>query len=296
MHTKTSRVTLALFLGPTLLGLALFTYIPIVASFGLSFTRWNLLGSPQWVGWANYQRVLQDPLFWQTLGNTVGFVVLSTLGEVLLGLGLALLVALPLKRSVWFRSAYFMPFITPMVSIALVWGWLYDPQYGGINSAIKAVAHTLHWPLGDPIAWLYDTRTAMLAVVVLRIWKSVGYTMLLLLAGLQAISPAVYEAAEMEGATRWQVFYYVTLPLLSPTLFFVTTVTLINAFQVFDAIYLLTQGGPQHHTEVLVSWLFKNAFTFYKVGEASAIAYLLFLLIMGLTVLQWWGKKRWVHD
>jgi ABC-type sugar transport system permease subunit len=132
MLPKTSRVTLALFLGPTLVGLLLFTYLPIVASFGLSFTRWNLLGSPQWVGLANYQKVLHDPLFWQTLGNTIGFVLFSTVGEVLLGLGLALLVALPLKRSVWFRSAYFMPFITPMVSIALVWGWLYDPQYGAL--------------------------------------------------------------------------------------------------------------------------------------------------------------------
>jgi multiple sugar transport system permease protein len=280
-------------------GLLVFTYVPILASLGLSFSYWNLLGTPTWVGLENYETVLKDPLFWKTFQNTWLFVGVSAVLEVGFGLWLAVLLNQIVRGQSLFRTAYFLPFITPMVSITLVWGWIYDPQYGALNTLLSGLADGIaQWSGGalnrEPIAWLYDPRTAMGAVIALRVWKNVGYNLVIFLAGLQNISPDLYESAALDGATPVQTFWKITLPMVSPTLFFVLIVTLINAFQVFDTIYLLTQGGPEHSTEVMVYWMFKNAFEFYKVGPASAIAYLLFIIILVLTVIQWQLRKRWV--
>jgi len=278
-------------LAPCLIGLILFTYIPIFASLGLSFSYWNLLGTPEWVGLANYQAVLQDPLFWQSFRVTWTFVIITAILEVVIALALAVLlqrIARPLWQTI-FRSLYFLPVITPMVSVALVFGWLYDPAYGLLNFVLKS----LHL-INAPVAWLYDPKTALFAVAALRVWKGVGYTMILFLAALQGVSPSLHESATLDGAGAWQTFWKVTLPMITPTLFFVTVMAIINGFQVFDAVYLLTQGGPEHATELLVYWMFKNAFEFYKVGPASAIAYLLFIMILVLTLIQWQLRKRWV--
>lgn len=278
-------------LAPCLIGLIVFTYIPIFASLGLSFSYWNLLGTPEWVGLSNYQAVLQDPLFWQSFRVTWVFVIITAILEVVIALGLAVLlqrIARPLWQTI-FRSLYFLPVITPMVSVALVFGWLYDPAYGLLNFALKS----LHL-IKAPVAWLYDPKTALFAVAALRVWKGVGYTMILFLAALQGVSPSLHESATLDGAGAWQTFWKVTLPMITPTLFFVTVMALINGFQVFDSVYLLTQGGPEHSTELLVYWMFKNAFEFYKVGPASAIAYLLFIMILVLTLIQWQLRKRWV--
>jgi multiple sugar transport system permease protein len=173
--------------------------------------------------------------------------------------------------------------------MSIVWGWIYEPQYGVLNWMLQSLGL-----IKEPIAWLYDTHTAMGSVILLRVWKNVGYNVVLFLAGLQAIPEQVYESANLDGASPWQTFWKITLPMVTPTLFFVLTITLINAFQVFDSIYLLTQGGPEHSTDVMVYWMFKNAFEFYKIGPASAIAYILFLVILILTVIQWQMRKRWV--
>jgi multiple sugar transport system permease protein len=185
-----------------------------------------------------------------------------------------------------------MPYITPMVSITLVFGWIYDPQFGLLNAAIQTV--DVFGLMKEPVAWLQDPKTAMASVVMLRVWKNVGYNVLLFLAALGNLPSDLEESAHLDGASSWQIFWRITLPLISPTLFFVLVMTMINAFQVFDSIYLLTQGGPQHATEVLVYWMFKNAFEFYKIGPASAIAYILFWVILALTALQWQIRKRWV--
>jgi multiple sugar transport system permease protein len=280
------------FILPCLLGLIVFTYLPILASFGLSFSYWNLLGEPQWVGLANYQAVIQDPIFWTTFWNTWGFVLASGVLEVVLGLLLAVWIFQLLRGQAWFRSLYFMPYITPMVSITLVFGWIYDPQFGLLNAAIQTV--DVFGLMKEPVAWLQDPKTAMASVVMLRVWKNVGYNVLLFLAALGNLPSDLEESAHLDGASSWQIFWRITLPLISPTLFFVLVMTMINAFQVFDSIYLLTQGGPQHATEVLVYWMFKNAFEFYKIGPASAIAYILFWVILALTALQWQIRKRWV--
>ncbi len=277
----------ALFILPCFMGLGIFTYIPVLMSLGLSFSYWNLLGQPQWVGFSNYSAVLQDPVFWKTLQNTVMFV----LGTVSLDVTMALLLALLLNRAIRgigvFRTIFFLPVITPMVSVALVWGWLYDPNYGWLNAILQLFGV-------EPIAWLYDKQWALGAIILLQVWKGMGYNMVILLAGLQGIPTHIYESAELDGANGWQQFWRLTLPMLSPTLFFVVTVSLINAFQAFDAVYLLTEGGPENSTQVLVYWLFKNAFQFYKIGPASAMAYILFMIILTLTVIQWQMRKRWV--
>ncbi|MBX2861780.1 MAG: sugar ABC transporter permease [Vampirovibrio sp.] len=282
------------FLAPCLLGLLIFTYLPIAASFGLSFSYWNLLGTPHWVGLENYQHVLADPLFWKTLLNTGLFVVGVALLEIWLGLVLAVTLNQIWLGKTFFRTAYFLPFVTPLVSVAVVWGWIYEPEYGLLNWGLSFAPILTQWNGGEPIAWLYDPRTALWALVLLSVWKSLGYTLVLFLAGLQAIPNTVYESASLDGAGTWQTFWKVTLPMVTPTLFFVSIITLINGFQAFDAVYLLTQGGPQHSTTVLVYWMFKNAFEFYKIGPASAIAYLLFFIVLLLTLVQWQLRKRWV--
>lgn len=275
------------FIGPALSGLLVLTWVPVLMSLALSFCRWDLLGTPQFVGLTNYQALLGDPLFWQTLKNTLVFVTGSVSLEITLALSLALMLNRAVKGVGLFRTLFFLPVVTPMVSVALVWGWLYDPQHGGLNALLGLCGI-------KPIAWLFDTHWAMPAIILLRVWKEVGYTMLLLLAGLQAIPTHLLESAALDGANGLKRLVYVTLPMLSPTLFFVLTVCLINAFQAFDSVYLLTQGGPQHSTQVLVFWVFQNAFQFYKVGPASAMAYVLFLLVLGITVVQWQLRKRWV--
>lgn len=282
-----------LFIAPVLLGLLVFTYAPTLVSFALSFTQWHLLGTPQWVGLANYQHLLGDPLFAKVLLNTTVFVIVVTMGEVLLAIGLAWWVFNLVGKLAWLqklcRTIFFLPVVAPLVSVALVWGWLYDPQIGVINNLLSALGFS-------PVAWLYDSHTALWAVMVLQIWKSAGYGFLIVLAGLQAVDTALLEAATLDGATAFQRFYRVVLPVIAPTVFFVTVVSMINNFQAFDSIYLLTQGGPNSSTEVLVHWLFTSAFEGFEVGKASAMAYVLFVIILSLTLLQWWGRKRWAED
>jgi len=277
------------FLAPCLLGLIIFTYLPVFASLGLSFSYWNLLGTPRFIGLENYANVLNDPLFWKSFGTTWWFVLWSGVLEVAIALVLAVWLNRAIRGQTFFRTAYFLPFITPMVSVALVWGWLYDPSYGMFNWLLQQ-AHLI----GKPIPWLYDPKTALWAVIILRVWKDIGYNIVIFLAGLQAVPPSLYESANLDGASGWRTFWLVTLPMITPTLFFVSIMTLINGFQAFDSVYLLTQGGPEHSTELLVYWMFKNAFEFYKIGPASAIAYILFVVILLLTLGQWQLRKRWV--
>lgn len=277
-----------LFLLPAVLGLGLFNAIPTLQSFYLSLTTWNFLGTPRFVGLANYQALFADSLFYQVFGQTLIFGFATVAGEVVLALALALLLARPLRGMAIFRTAFFLPVVTSLVAVSILWGWIYDPQIGVLN-----------WALGQlgvsPIPWLSEPGWAMAAVVILSIWKGLGYNIILLLAGLSAIPQQYDEAAQVDGANGVQRLGYVTLPLLAPTLFMVITVALINAFQAFDAIYMLTGGGPANSTSVMVYWLYKQAFQYYHVGKASAIAYVLFALILALTWLQWRVRKQWVH-
>ena len=276
---------IALFLGPSVIGLTAFTLLPILSSLGLSFTDWDLLRPPAFVGLSNYRHLLGDPEFWRTLRNTVTFLV----GYVPLVLTTGLLVAVLLNASIpfrqVFRAMYFVPVVTSWVAVALVWKWLFNPVYGLINSAIGTLGIT------GP-AWLFDPNWAMVAVILTSVWKDTGFVMVIMLAGLQGIPREYYEAASIDGASRPQGLFHITIPLLAPTLSFCLSISLIGAFQVFDQVYVMTEGGPAGATMVLVERVVANAFSYSRMGYASAMSWVLFLLIFVVTVF-FYRIRRW---
>lgn len=277
-----------LFLLPNLLGFLAFVFIPIIASFVLSFTDWDLLTPLRWVGFDNYSRLLmEDTIFWRVLWNTIYFSV----GTVPLGILIALLLAIALNQKVLgmkiFRAAYFIPFISSTVAVAVVWQWLYNPQFGLLNYLLSLVG------IAGP-NWLSSTRWAMPAVIIMSIWRGLGFNMLLYLAGLQGIPDHYYEVADIDGASRFAKFRYITIPLLSTTTFFVFIMSIIGSFQVFDQIYIMTGGGPARATSVLVHYMYQNAFSYFRMGYASAVAYVLFFLVFLFTILQLYRSRSFV--
>lgn len=276
---------LALFLGPSVLGLLLFTAAPILASLGLSFSSWDLLTPARFVGTGNFRRLATDPEFWRTLRNTLSFLV----GYVPLVLAAGLLTAVLLNGVVIlrqvFRVMYFVPVVTSWVAVALVWKWLYNPVFGPINNALTAIG------IQGP-AWLLDPNWAMPAIILTSVWKDTGFLMVIFLAGLQGIPREYYEAASIDGASRAQGLLHITLPLLAPTFLFCLSISLINGFQVFDQIYVMTEGGPAGATMVLVERIVANAFSYSRMGYASAMSWALFLIIFVVT-LTFWRMRRW---
>ncbi len=276
---------LALFLGPSVLGLLLFTAAPILASLGLSFSSWDLLTPARFVGTGNFRRLATDPEFWRTLRNTLSFLV----GYVPLVLAAGLLTAVLLNGVVIlrqvFRVMYFVPVVTSWVAVALVWKWLYNSVFGPINNALTAIG------IQGP-AWLLDPNWAMPAIILTSVWKDTGFLMVIFLAGLQGIPREYYEAASIDGASRVQGLLHITLPLLAPTFLFCLSISLINGFQVFDQIYVMTEGGPAGATMVLVERIVANAFSYSRMGYASAMSWALFLIIFVVT-LTFWRMRRW---
>jgi multiple sugar transport system permease protein len=276
----------AVFVAPSLIGTFLFIVIPSVFSLLISFSKWNLLKTPKFCGFDNYVELFGNPLFYKVLANTLFYsVAISVLG-VLIPLILAVIIDKKIKGAEMFKTVYFLPYITPMIIIALVWEWIFDPQRGAMNWLL----------LNSHIDWLYNSHLAMYALILVSIWKNIGYNMILILTGLQGISPSLYEASRIDGAGEVRTFFRITLPMVSPMLFFVMIITMISSFQVFDLIYLMTNGGPDNSTNVLVFWLYKNAFEYFKAGEASAIAYVLFVIILILSIIQWKLRKKWVFN
>ena len=273
------------FILPAVLGTVIFIIIPIFASFGLSFLDWNLISKPVFAGLGNYTELFKDPVFYKVLWNTLYYSLVTTIFSIILPLILATALNGKIKGSGFFKTAYFIPFVTPMIVIGIVWTWIFDPNYGVLNWVLG---------IGDNIKWLYDKDFAMPALIIVSVWKNIGYNMVIFLAGLQAIPDSINEACEIEGATGIKKFFRVTLPLLSPTVFFVSIMTTIASFQVFDLIYLMTEGGPENSTSVMVYWLYKQAFEYFNIGKASAIAYVLFVIILSLTYIQWVTRKKWV--
>lgn len=265
-------LTLALFLGPSLLGTALFVMGPILASLGLAFARWDLLTPPEFVGLANFRALWADPEFWRALRHTFGFLLGYIPLVMLCGLGAALALNARIPGRGFFRAVYFLPVVTAWVAVALVWKWLLNPGYGLVNHLLGLVG------VAGP-AWLFDPGWAMPAVVLTSVWKDTGFVMAILLAGLQNILREYYEAAAIDGAGGAARLRYVTLPLLAPALYFALTVSLINSFQVFDQVYVMTGGGPAGATTVLVERIVKNAFSYSQMGYAAAMSWFLFALI-----------------
>jgi len=263
----------------------MFLLLPVLATFAISFSDWNLSDSFAFNGMDNYKALFKDPVFLQVLRNTLYFTVAS----VPIGIVISLLMAVFLNQKLGFirfyRAAFFIPVISSMVAVSVIWQWIYNPEYGLLNYALS-------WFGIDGPAWLTDPHWAMPTVIITSIWKSLGFNMLIFLAGLQSISDSYYEAADIEGANWFSKFWRITLPLLSPTTFFVTVMSIINSFQVFDTVYLMTQGGPARSTSVLVYYIFQNAFQYFKMGYASAMAYVLFFIVLIITFIQFWRQKK----
>ena len=273
-----------LFILPALLGTIVFIIIPIISSFGLSFAKWDLLNPIQYVGLENYRVVLTEPVFVKIIINTFVYAIATSVFGVIIPLILACIINNKIKGADFFKTAYFLPFVTPMIVIGIIWEWIFDPNIGCLN-------HLLHLHIN----WLYDTNFAMPALIIVSVWKLIGYNMILFLTGLSTINQELLEASKIDGANAYNTFKHVTIPLLSPTIFFVTIITAITSFQVFDLIYVMTQGGPLDSTNVLVYAIYKNAFEYFNVGKASALAYVLFAIIFVLTLAQWKLKSKLVY-
>lgn len=272
-----------------LIGVVLVTGGAIVASLLIGFTEWDLVSPPKWIGFDNYVALFSSDLFWKVFGNTFYYVLLAVPLSIVSSLFLALLVNRSLRGITFFRTAYFFPVVSSMVAVAMIWSWLYNPEFGLINYLLRTL-----FGIEGP-RWLLSTDWAMPAIAVMTVWKGIGYNMLILLAGLAAVPPTLHEAALIDGAGRWRRFFVITLPMLSPTLFFVLVITLIGAFQIFEQTYVLTQGGPANSTLTLSFYIYQNAFQFFRMGYATAMAYILFGATFLVTILQFRLQKRWVY-
>ncbi len=265
-----------LMLAPNVVGFIMFMLIPVIATFVLSFMKYDMLKPPKFIGLQNYIDMLQDPIIWEVTKNTVLYTVLT----VPIGMCISLLLAVMLDQNIamrrFYRAAFFLPAITSMVVVAIVWQWIYNPEFGLLNYFLSLFG------IKGP-KWLLNANTSLISLAIVGIWKSVGYNMIIFLSGLQGISVSYYEASMLDGAGKWQQFRYITLPLLKPTSFFIFIMSVISSFQVFDQVMLMTQGGPGRSSSVLVHYLYQNAFQYFKLGYACAIAYLLFFIIMGIT-------------
>ncbi|GHH97861.1 carbohydrate ABC transporter permease [Neobacillus kokaensis] len=277
------------FLLPNIIGFLLFILIPVIASFIMSFTSWNGFGNIEFIGLENYKKLLDDANFRISFINSILFMLIS----VPITLLISVLIAVALNQGVRFvkvfRTAVFLPYVTATIAVAAVWQLIFNPSLGPINGTLMKLG------IDAPPGWLSSPSWALLSVSVVYIWHSVGYYMILFLAGLQNIPDYLYEAAELDGAGKISKFFHITLPMLSPVLFFTTIIGVINSFKVFDLIYVLTGGGPGRSTHVLVYDIYNTAFKQFEYGYASAMAYVLFLVILIISVIQFKGQKKWVN-
>jgi len=277
-----------LFIAPQIIGLLAFILFPVGFSLYLCFTQWDFMSAPTWVGLANFRAVFSDELFGKSISNTF----LLVLGVVPLTMAIALSLALLTNRPLFglglYKAALFLPMVTSSVALAIVWYWLYAPDFGLINTALGYVG------IAGP-GWLVDQQWAKPALSIMIAWEGMGYFYLLFLAGLKNIPRDYYEAAALDGAGRFQQFRYITLPMLSPTTFFILTTMLIGAFGIFNQAYILTRGGPAHATYTMVMHIYNLAFSFFKMGEAAVMSWVLFAILMVITLIQLRLSRRWVH-
>ena len=270
------------FVGPALIVLGVFFGLPVFAALVLSLTDFDLYALADWrnlrfVGFGNYTALLQTPLFWKSLGNTFYFVIVGVPLSIAVSLGAALLLNAPAARfRAFFRTALFAPVVTTLVAVAVIWRYLFHTSYGLVNWAL---GH-----LGIPaVDWLGDPRWAMPTIILLAMWKNFGYNMVIFLAGLQAIPQDLYEAARMDGASRWRQFLHITLPMLGPVLMVVGVITVAGYFQMFAEPYVMTRGDPLQSTVSVLYFMFEEGFRWWNLGRASAVAFLLFLIILAVT-------------
>lgn len=278
-------LTALLFISPALLGIFVFIIIPVICSFSLSFTDWDLLNNIQFVGLSNYKSILSEKYFLQVLSNTFIYTVAVSVLAVIIPLILACILNSKIKGSEFFKATLFIPYITPMIVVALVWQWIFDPNIGLANQI-----------LSTNLNWLYDKHLALPVLIIVSVWKLIGYNVIIFLSGLATINQELLESSKIDGANFFQTFKNITIPLLSSTIFFVIVITSISSFQAFDLIYMMTQGGPENSTTVMVYSIYKYAFQYFEVGKASAVAYILFTIIFFLVLVQWKLRKKMVYN
>ncbi len=289
MHYR--KITPYLFIMPMLIGLIVFRFGPIVASFLISFTEWRGTAPPEFIGFDNYAELFSKDVFWEVLGNTIVFAALFVPGVMILGLALALLVNQKLRGIAFFRGMYYLPAITSMVAVALVWNWIFATRYGILNHVLRT-----YLSIRQPPAWLASADTALLVLVIVSVWKSAGLQMLIFLAGLKGIPGYLYEAARIDGANRFQQFRHVTLPMLTPVTFFVLIISIFEAFRTFEVTFVMTGGGPLHKSATLAYFIYENAFQFFRFGYSSAVAYVLMVLVVIITIVNFRFRRSWVSQ
>lgn len=277
-RSRETRVGLA-FVLPVAVFFLLFRLGPAVASFVLSLYKYRLRGNSSYIGLSNYTRLAHDQLFWQSLRVTALFTVIAVPMITVLALAVALLVSQKLRGMGFFRALYFLPYITSLVMVGLIWKWIYKTDGGLLNSIITALG-------GSPKPWLEGQTLVLVSLAMMTTWKGLGYSMMVFLAGLRAIPEAYLEAAQIDGASAWQRFIHITLPLLKPVIFFVLVIETISSFQVFDAIYVMTGGGPVRASYALVFMLYDEGFKFFDFGYASTIGVILFGIILCIALVQ----------
>ena len=292
LRTESQREALAgyLFILPTFLGYTAFIIGPILVAIGMSFASYDILSPAKFVGLENYLKLLTDPRLHKVYRNTIYFTLVAVTLNVGIGLLLAVLINrhMPAFLKYIMRTAYFFPVLVALAYCSIIWQYLYQKDTGIIN-------YYLSYLNVGPIPWLSSPLWVMPSIIVMDVWKNTGFAMLVFLAGLQGISQDYYESAQLDGANQWQLFRYITLPLISPTLFFNLIIYMIGALQVFDSIVVLTQGGPGDASRSLVMYIYENAFQLFQMGYASAVAITLFIVIMLLTLVQFRIGRAWVH-
>ncbi len=280
--------TIAAFLLPSAVPLVMFVFFPMFQALWTSLHEWNLIGAKTFVGLDNYRALLTDPdtasIFWHSAQYILAYIPLVYVG----GLAIALALNTALKGRNFFRGVYFLPVVTSWIAVSLVWRWLLNPNSGAVNAA-------LGWVGIDGPGWYNEPNWAMASIIIASVWKDAGFIMVILLAGLQAIPVELEEAARLDGAGWWRRLVSLTLPLLSPTTFFVLIISLIGGFQVFDQVYAMTEGGPADSTRVVVLEVYDLTFRYGQAGMASALSMLLFAVILTFTAVQLIGQRKWVH-
>ena len=277
-----------LLVSPMMLGFAIFFLFALLASLVLSFTSWDVLSSPVWVGLDNYIQLFRDDEFRTSLWNTAAIAVPNVIFRLIFSLALAMALNSDIRFRALYRVLFFMPVLTMPVAIGTIWKWLYDPTYGPVNSFLGQIG------LPQP-AWLSNPDAAVFAVVIVLLWSGVGYDMIIFLAGLQSIPRDYYEAAQLDGAGAWRRFWDITLPLLTPTTFFLMVIAIIASLQVFDLVYVMTRVGSNNQLPTIVYYVYEEGFRNFRMGYAITVAWALLLIILVFTLLQFRLQRRWVH-
>jgi multiple sugar transport system permease protein len=288
---KKETIAGLLFVGPMLIGVTVLTLIPILATFMLSLADWNFIAGfkdMKWVGFDNFERLFQDEAFLKSLKNNAYFLLTVPI-YLAVSMFLAIIIDKHVYMKSYFKVAYFMPYISSIVAVAIVWQVLFHPSAGPVNQLLLSLG------IDNPPKWIADPKYALPSLMMISVWISIGFNMIVYIAGLQSIPRDLYEAADIDGANTWNKFRSITFPQLSSTSFFLLVTGIISTFKVFDLIAILTKGGPISSTSMIVWYLYDTAFVNLKIGYASSMAVVLFACVMLITLLQWVGQKKWVN-